>query len=350
MAVVERTARQQSAVVTASVGDSQAQQTILVNPGTAPVLSAPGRQIAKKGTGVDFTVTASDPGELPMQLNVQGAPAGATFDAGTGHFHWVPTASQTGRYKVTFSATNSASQSSSVVVPVEVDSGEPSLDAQTLSCSPGAVARLRGRWLAASRTALADPTGNSMSLGGTTVEVNGVPTPVVFLSDTAVEFLCPDLSAGTPLSVKVASESGPTDTLTGTMLEATPAIATLDDSVQGQGLISLSATKKLAMYRNFQISAEPAQPGDEISITATGLSSAAGGASNHVVVKVSGIDATVESVTPLAGTAGFYTIRARVPAAVAFGDGVPVQVQVVTSDGRQFASNSATLTVEPVRN
>ena len=321
-AAIDPLAKQQTAVLTATLGDSQAQASILVDAGSTPLLTAPGRQIAKVGTPIDFVVNASDPGDLPVQLIARGIPKGAAFDAGSGSFHWIPETSQTGKFEVTFTATNSASQSSSAVVPVEVDSGTPALDEQTLSCSPGAIAGLSGKWLAAAGTVLSDPTGGSMSLGGTKVEVNGEPVPVLFSSATEVKFLCPALSAGTPLSVKVGSDLGATGALAGTMLEATPSIVTLDGSGPGQGFVSIGGTKNLAMYRNFRIPAQPAQPGDEILIMATGLGSTAEPAAGRVAVKISGIDAPVESVTP-SGQAGLYTIQARVPSGVAFGDAIP---------------------------
>ena len=347
-AAIDPLAKQQTAVLTATLGDSQAQASILVDAGSTPLLTALGRQIAKVGTPIDFVVNASDPGDLPVQLIARGIPKGATFDAGSGSFHWIPETSQTGKFEVTFTATNSASQSSSTVVPVEVDSGTPALDEQTLSCSPGAIAWLSGKWLAAAGTVLSDPTGGSMSLGGTKVEVNGEPVPVLFSSAAEVKFLCPALSAGTPLSVRVGSDLGVTGALAGTMLEATPSIVTLDGSGSGQGFVSIGGTKNLAMYRNFRIPAQPAQPGDEILIMATGLGSTAESAVGRVAVQISGIDAPVESVTP-SGQAGLYTIQARVPSGVAFGDAIPTMVQVVTPTGHHFDSESVTLTVEPVR-
>ena len=348
-AAIDPEAQQGSTVVTATLGDSQAQASILVDASSAPLLSAPGRRIAKFGTAADFVVKASDPGGLHVWITAQRIPEGATFDAGTGTFHWIPKASQAGRYEVAFTATNTASESSTVTVPIEVDAGTPALDEQTLSCSPGAVAGLSGKWLTSAGNVLSDPTGGSMSLGGTKVEVNGVSVPVLFSSDTAVKFLCPASAAGTPLSVKLESDLGSTGTVTGTMQEATPEIVTLDGSGHGQGLVSFTGTNNLAMYRNFRMPAQPAQPGDEILIVATGLGQNADTAVGSVGVKISGIDAAVRSVTPLPGQAGLYAIQASVPAAVAFDDAVPLQIQVITPGGRQITSGSVTMTVEAVR-
>jgi hypothetical protein len=59
--------------------------------------------------------------------------------------------------------------------------------------------------------------------------------------------------------------------------------------------------------------------------------------------------ARIESVQPVAGHEGLQAIRVRVPATVTFGNAVPVQLQALTSDGRQVASNVVTAAVETVR-
>lgn len=345
-ATVDSTAKQESAVIIASLGAIQAQASILVSPG-GPVLSAPGKQIVKVGTPADFIVKATDPGDLPLQITAQGLPSGAVFDPLAGKFHWTPDTVQADTYQVTFTAMNSARQSTSAVVSIAVGSGVPLLDGQKLSCSPGAIAGLSGEWLAADGSVLADPTGGSDMLGGTKVEVNGASVAVLFRSATTVKFLCPDLAPGTTLAVQVDTDAGSTGVLSGTMLEATPDLATLDGSGQGQAVAYIGGTGNLAMNRNFRTSAQPAQPGDEILITATGLGQIASG--GRVEVSISGIDAAADSVIPLQGEAGLYTIQARVPTAAALGNAVPLQIQVITPDGRQFLSKSATVTIEQVR-
>jgi uncharacterized protein (TIGR03437 family) len=103
------------------------------------------------------------------------------------------------------------------------------------------------------------------------------------------------------------------------------------------------------MMRNFRVPAHPAQPGDQILIWASGLGSAVETSAGTVLVKLGDAAAKVESVNAVPGQAGLYTIQIEVPAVVAFGDALPVQVQVATPDGRQFNSNTVTATIEPVR-
>jgi uncharacterized protein (TIGR03437 family) len=338
VAAIDPQAKPHSAIVIASAGDSQVTDTVVVNPGPAPALSAPRRQIGKVGSPLQFAVSAIDSADLPVQLGAHGIPRGAAFDTGTGTFRWIPEASQAGRHVMTLTAENSAGQSTSVSMVLDVDSGRPILDAQALSCSPGAIHGLRGRWLAAEGAALSDTTGGSASLGGTRVVVNGISVPVLFASETEVRFLCPELKPQTPLAVQVESPLGTTDLLAGTMLEATPAIATPDGLPQDEAVMS----------RKGRVPAQPAQPGDEIVIRATGLGWSEVPAGT-VLLEMSGIIAPVASVTAVPGEAGMYAVRALVPPGVAPGDAVPLQLQVVTPDGRRFESNRTTLAVEAVR-
>lgn len=125
-------------------------------------------------------------------------------------------------------------------------------------------------------------------------------------------------------------------------------IFSLDGSGENQGVISFAGTTELAMARNFRVAGHPAQPGDEILIWGSGFGMPTEVASAAVLVELGGADAEVESVNAVPGHAGVYTIQARVPAGIDFGDAVPVQVQVTTPDGKQFRSDKVTLALEPV--
>jgi uncharacterized protein (TIGR03437 family) len=187
-----------------------------------------------------------------------------------------------------------------------------------------------------------------MELGGTKVKVNGQNVPVLFSSATRVNFLCPVMDPGTQLSVTVETDAGTTEPVTTMMQEASPTILSLEDQSQAQGVVSFPDTTDLAMMRNFRVPAHPAQPGDQIMIWASGLGPTAASAGT-VLVKLGDAAAKVESVNAVSGQAGLYTIQVQVPVVVAFGDAVPVQIQVATPDGRQFNSNTVTATIEPVR-
>ena len=344
-AVVDPSATQQSVTVTATLGSTTLQDTVVVLPAAGPLLSVPARQLAQFGMPLSFTVSAFDPAGLPLQITADGLPAEAAFDTASGQFDWTPTPSQAGRYQITFVATNSAHQSATARVRIEVGSGLPVLSSAPLACSPGSVTSLTGRWLAAPGSSLADPSGSSLELAGTRVTVNGQAVPVLFSSPARVSFLCPAWDTGTPLAVVVETAAGSSDLLTATMLAATPTLYSLDGSGQNQGLISFAETTDLAMPRNYEVPAHPAQAGDRILIWATGLG-AADVASGAVVLKLGDANAELELVQPVAGYAGVYTIQARVPAASPQGDSVPVQLEVSTPDGLRLTSNTVTLAIE----
>jgi uncharacterized protein (TIGR03437 family) len=342
--------KQQPVTITATQGTIEVRDTILLMSASGPVLTVPKSQVARAGAPTSFKVGAVDPSGLPLQLEGAKMPAGAFFDPATGVFEWSPQLSQAGKYRITFTATNSARQSSTAQVEIEVDSGLPVLNAPASSCSPGAIATVTGNWLAAPGSRLADPTGASFDLGGTSVAIDGKAVPVLYSSANRVAFLCPAQQAGTDaqLSVEVKSSFGSSQPVTIGMVEAVPTVLSMEDSQQDQGLISFYGTNDLVMERNFHLPSHPAQPGDQVVIFATGLGSAADSSPGTMLVKLSDISAGVESVQAVPGYAGIFAIQVRVPAAMTFGV-VPVQLQMVTSDGQQLNSNSVTAAFEAVR-
>jgi uncharacterized protein (TIGR03437 family) len=337
-------ARQQFVTVTATAGNTAVHDTIEVLPTSRPVLTVPGRQMAKVGGPIHFEVSAVDPADLPVQLTASGVPAGAAFDAATGRFEWTPATAQAGRYNVTFTAAGATGQSSSAQVPVDVTSGNPVLESAEQMCSPGAIASVKGSWLAESGRTLSDPSGKALDLGGTKVKINAQYVPVLLASSTKVQFLCPAADPGTAMGVAVETAAGVSEPLSMAMQSASPWIFSLDTTGESQGVVSFAGTTELAMARNPKVTAHPAQPGDEILIWGTGFGSSIG-----VSVKLDGLYAEVESIRAVPGYAGTYTIQVRVPDSTNPGDTVPIQLQVTGSDGKLLSSNSVTMAVEPVR-
>ncbi|HTX34306.1 MAG TPA: putative Ig domain-containing protein, partial [Bryobacteraceae bacterium] len=350
---VDAAAKEQFATIGATAGTTTAQDTIQVTASSAPVITVPGTQAARFGKALRFTVAALDPADLPVQLTASHVPAGASFDAASGIFEWTPSTSQSGRFQVTFGATNPAGQSSTAEVTVNVGSGTPAVGGtDRLSCSPGAIASLSGSGFAAPGSLLSDPSGQSLALGGTRVIINDQPVPVLAASEARVTFLCPAADPGTPLAATVETEAGASTPVTALMRLATPAILSLDGSGRNQGVISFATASgrstELAMPRNYQVPAHPAQPGDELLIWGSGLGSPSEVTAGTLQVEVGGMDAAVESIQAVPSHAGVYTIQVRVPAVLDFGDALPVHIQVSTPDGKLVSSNRVTIAVEPV--
>ena len=345
-ASIDPMAEQQMAVITATSGGIQVQDTVAVVPAQGPVLRVASTQLVRLGEPLRFVAGASDPAGLPFQLSAEGLPGGATFDGATGQFEWVPNASQAGKFDVTFSAVNSIGQSSTARVSVEAGTGVPVLsEPQQLACSPNAIGSVSGKWLAASSNSLSEPAGRTAELGGTRVRVNGQFAPVVFSSTRKVSFLCPALPTGTQLSVVVETPWGTTTKpLAGSMQEATPTILSMGDAEREQGVVSFADSTELAMPRNAQVPAHPAQPGDTIRIWTTGLGLDAESRLAAFSATVGGIDVPVESIQAAPGCVGLYTVQVRAP--MVFGDAVPVHIRVLTPGGLLAQSNTVFIAIE----
>jgi len=83
-------AAQQSSTVTVQFGQTSVTSSVAVTPATAPILNLPGTELAAFGKPMAFTISAMDPGGLPLTLSAANLPAGASFDPATGDFLWTP--------------------------------------------------------------------------------------------------------------------------------------------------------------------------------------------------------------------------------------------------------------------
>src|SRR3989344_2306646 len=87
----------------------------------APVLANIGNKVVNEGVNLNFRVTATDPNSDAIILTATGLPAGATFNAATGTFDWTPGFTQSGVYRVTFTATDSTALSTSETITITVN-------------------------------------------------------------------------------------------------------------------------------------------------------------------------------------------------------------------------------------
>jgi uncharacterized protein (TIGR03437 family) len=327
---VTQTVPQQSVTMAAVSRGERVEETIAVLAGADPAISAPGDQLVKYGTPVAFKVTADS-----ATVGVQELPAGASFDPSTGQFAWTPGENQQGISEVTFVA-----GSAKKTLRITVDGGIPAAGSRAVVCSPGGIASIDGRWLGPNDPA-ADASGASQELGGTSVRVEGVAVPVLYADQGRVSFLCPAGQPGDSLDIAVQTPSG-TVVASGTMQYASPALLSLEGS--DQGLIYDSATAELAAVQDVRSSGQPAEAGDRVIIRATGL-----GNGLRPEVKIGGIGAQVESVKASTEAAGVWDVEVVVPAGSGAGDRVPVQMEMVTPDGRQLQSNTVSVAIDSTR-
>jgi uncharacterized protein (TIGR03437 family) len=146
----------------------------------------------------------------------------------------------------------------------------------------------------------------------------------------------------------IDTEAGSTEPLNTTMQEVSPRILTLNDFGQ-QGLIEFPETGDLAVERNADVVGHPAQLGDRLLIWATGIGLPDQIATGRIQVKVGAVYTNVDRAVSASGSPGLYGIEFRVPAALNFGDAVPVELSVVTPSGHSVDSNQISASIEAVR-
>jgi uncharacterized protein (TIGR03437 family) len=350
----DRLAKQQAAGIVTRFGQSQAAAIVSVIAGTNPVVTVPGQLNTIFGNAVNFTLSATDPNALPLTFSAASLPSGAGFDANTGSFSWTPEESQQGLYQVIFTVTNTASGAATADVNIQVDAGKPVITevrnaASQLSgsaCSPGSVGTLAGRWLAPANPPASDPTGASKVLGGASVNINGAYVPILYASPERIDFVCPAADPGTVLNIVVEKENDVANAVQVTMQAFAPGLYSVAGSGQGQGLVMLSGTTTLATPRTYLGIGQPAEPGDSITILATGLGSLD---TMSAQVKIGDFSVAADAVQPADSMAGFTQIIARLPYGLPVEDALPLAVEFTTPDGTVVRSNTVTIAVEGPR-
>ncbi len=370
-------AGQQSSAISVQFGQTVATTTVTVTPAGAPVLNLPGTQFAAFGKPLSFVFSAVDPSGLTLTLAAANLPPGASFDESSGEFLWTPRLpsrrvypadkpSPLERREVTFTATNNNRISATGSVVIEVDSGLPvitglrnagSQQAPTfspkvatpdqpasMSCSPGSVASLLGRWLGTGTQPTSNPSGSSTLLAGSQVIVNGSPAPLVYVSQTRIDFVCPAAAAPAGELEISAQFGGAVSKVVHADQGATFGLFSSDGSGQGQGMVVFSNNFLPVAPRSYLSNGHPAQPGDAISILATGIGLETSPA--LIEVSIGGVSVTPNRVQPNSSMAGIYQIEVTVPASVLPGDAIPVVVQIPDADGKTFTSNTVTIAVE----
>jgi uncharacterized protein (TIGR03437 family) len=218
-----------------------------------------------------------------------------------------------------------------------------------LPLAPGMLVSIFGSNLADSGSAQGYPW--PAELGGTTVAMAGRALPLVEVREDRIDAIVPydmPVNARHQLIVQRGAANAVPESVT--VAAAQPAIYTKDRTGGGQGMIRVineGSPSRLAEPDS------PAQPGDMVAITCTGLgavepASRAGEAAPEqppatvaaVAVTIGGVEAPGAVATLVPGATGLYDVRVRVPQGVS-GDQVPV---VVTA-GNQ-ASPPVTMAVQ----
>jgi uncharacterized protein (TIGR03437 family) len=207
---------------------------------------------------------------------------------------------------------------------------------------PGYIVTLFGTNLAGT-TASAPSFPLPLSLGGTSVTVNGVTAPLFYVSPTQINLQIPDAPTISPIVVSTSgASSAPYDPNTATPNAwQTGGIFTIDSSGCGRG-----AVLNVALDGSLSVNspANSASPGDWISVFGTGILSglnsdapinmpappSVGGTNNYGANQLEFDFSDYSPVPPWAGLApgfiGVDQINAQIPTTVREGCAVPLQV------------------------
>jgi uncharacterized protein (TIGR03437 family) len=359
-------AQPQAVAISASLNNVGVQGAVTIAP-TGPILKVPRTQSVQAGKPLNFTVSASDPSGAPAVIAALGLPSSAKFDPNHGAFSWVPATSQVGTHTVHFTATDAAQATSSADVIVNVESTTPvalrlvnaASNLDDGGCSAGSMVTMFG---GSFTHAPAQPAGVSplpTTLNGVRLKANGVYLPVLYASEFQVSVQCPQLAAGTVLSLVAETSHGSSAPLSSTMRYATPGIFTLDGSGKGQGAVVIANTSTLAMQHVDSLPSQPVNPGDFISIYATGLGPVSRTipsgqpaplnplipTKSRVEVLINGVPAGVQFAGLAPGYIGLYHVNAQIPPQTASSTAVSVQLAVHLPDGTKALSNVVTIAV-----
>jgi uncharacterized protein (TIGR03437 family) len=339
-------ANSDSTTITAQLGADVVQATASLDSRPGP-LNVPAYFYARYGTRTWFRVSSSNPFAT---LAASGLPAGALFDPASGIFQWVPGVASGGTHHIVFTEVGPDGKAVAASSLLQVDSGTPVVTrvvnaasrSEAAGCSPGGVASLEGRWLVEGQ-ATSDTTGNSTELSGTVVRVDGVEVPILSVSISRVDFLCPAAPPGSALEIALQTLTGAARPIKTVSRQASPGIFSLDGTGEGQGMIMHSGTAEMVMTPNYLYPSRAALPHGSVTIYATGISVA------EVSVVAEGIEVTPQSIVAIPDLAGVYQVSVRLPPGPEDGN-MAISLKTKTLDGSEASSNEVWIATERVLN
>jgi uncharacterized protein (TIGR03437 family) len=317
-----------------------------VSVDSQPGLEVPSHLHAKYGTRVEFRVSSSDPSAT---LAVSELPAGAVFDPTSGVFQWVPDVAAKGTHRVVFTKIDPAGSVVTASSILEVDSGTPVVTrvvnaashSESAACSSGGIATIEGKWLVEGQTA-SDPTGRSTELSGTVVRVNGIEVPVLSVSTSQVDFLCPTAVPGSTLEIALQTLTGLAQPVRTISRDASPGIFSLDGSGQGQGMITHAGKATMVMTPNYRYPSRAALPNEPVTVYATGIAGV-----QEVSVVAGGIEVSPQSIIACPDSPGMYQVSVRLPSGLSDQD-MPISLKMKNLDGTIITSNEVHAATETI--
>jgi len=323
----------------ATIGSSVVSAWVFILKNTSLSLVAPESPSVTEGESIDFLIRASDPEDRSVLLSSSDLPPGATFDSSSGRFEWTTSGIAPGSYPVQFQGTNTAGETATAEMTLEVMPREPRLkellhaatrDTKS-ACSPGSLATIEG---------------SSLHRDGevTLVSINAQFVTLIESSQKRLVFQCPDLPAGTPLLVQVQRGEHLSNVLESVMADASPGVFSLDNTGKGQGLVFLEESTRIVMHRNARVASQPAIQADRISILVTGIG--AQPSAESMVAVIGQQTVPVEAIQPVAP--GLWHVSVRVPRQEP-SDDIPLHLRIRSAEGRWLPGNAVTIAIESLR-
>ncbi len=199
------------------------------------------------------------------------------------------------------------------------------------ACTPGSLAAVRGTFLM------------SGSNPGS-VLVNGKPAAVVLASEDRLDFVCPDLPAGTPLDLLVETSAGRSEAIHSQMQDTAPGIFAARASTGKVAFAVREGSSELASVSSPLYAASPAVAGDTLLLRATGIDCNSSATLGRLQVQFGQTYATVASIYP-AQSPGQCEIAVVVPPGIA-SDAAPIRLEMTRADRSVAASNTMFVAVE----
>ncbi len=226
------------------------------------------------------------------------------------------------------------------------------------ACSPGGLATLLGSGWTGAQNEKATSSPLPTQLAGVQVMVNGVAAPLLFASDTQVNFQCPVLPQGTAMEIQMESASGVLPSPIQTVMQPVVPVLFKFDAT-GRGLVTIAGTDEVAMTTADRIPSRPAKPGEYLTMEASGLGEVVDGVDagtaaplNRPVptkIKIKVVLGSVEIDPEFAGlapgTVGLYQVNVQVPAQTSASAAVPLYLKMTLPDGTVVQSNTVTVAV-----
>jgi uncharacterized protein (TIGR03437 family) len=325
--------------------------SIALDSGGTPLLFT----LSRDPVGVsDWLLEFSVRSSLPGAIGQVAAPATISFQVnatnllpGSYQHHFIVTwATGSLTIPVTLSVTPSALHPPILSAVVNAASATPG------AIAPGEIIGIFGTGIGSAPTGLAlDASGKvSTNIGGTQVLVNGVPTPLIYVSDTQVNAIVPyEVGTTGTASVQVVSSGVPSGVWNIPLAAAAPAIFSIGSTGLGQSAV-------LNQDGSVNGPSNPAPRGTVVQIYATGegltsppgiTGSVTGSNMNSPVLRgsatIGGLDAAIQYAGSAPdAVAGLFQVNAIVPMGVSPGPAVPIVISVggaITQTGMTIAVN-----------